>query len=178
MRSSSHTDSDVAVAAGDEDESLGFCYPSMNWDELVRAGRPFRIIRRFVITQSSGKKRCIDDALTGRQSEFSADGNQLQFCSATQSCLHIQALAQAMRAEGLEPPDWPCEVHTSGEDLPHAYRKIPMKPEHSWACVVAYHDPVRQQPPFRRYKGMLFGLPLAVSAFNRLPMPHAASGCC
>ena len=63
-----------------------------------------------------------------------------------------------------------CDVHTSGEDLPHAYRKIPMQPDHSWACVVAYFDPLRGCPRFRRCRGMLFGLPLAVSAFNRLPM--------
>ena len=47
---------------------------------------------------------------------------------------------------------------------------MPMHPDHSWACVVAYHDREAGGPRFRRYKGMLFGLPLAVSAFNRLPM--------
>ena len=45
-----------------------------------------------------------------------------------------------------------------------------MIPDHSWACVVAFHDPATRGPKFRRYKGMLFGLPLAVSAFNRLPL--------
>ena len=26
---------------------------------------------------------------------------------------------------------------TAGEDLPDAYRKMPLHPAHSWACVVA-----------------------------------------
>ena len=51
--------------------------------------------------------------------------------------------------------------------LPDAYRKIPMLPEHTWACLVVYaHE---GQAWWRRYHSMLFGLPLAVSAFNRLP---------
>ena len=49
-----------------------------------------------------------------------------------------------------------------------------MMPDHSWACVVAFHDPATRGPRFRRYKGMLFGLPLAVSAFNRLAASDAA----
>ena len=165
-----NVDSQVALEAGDKDEELGFCHPSQGWEELLGQSRPFRLIRRFVITQSTGKKRCIDDALASRQSEFSSDCNKLQFCSALQPCYHVQALASAMSDQGVAPPDWPCGVHTSGEDLPHAYRKIPMLPDHSWACVVAYFDPEKGCPRFRRYRGMLFGLPLAVSAFNRLPM--------
>ena len=45
-----------------------------------------------------------------------------------------------------------------------------MIPEHSWACVVTYFHHLKNRAALRRYKGMLFGLPLAVSAFNRLPM--------
>ena len=42
-----------------------------------------------------------------------------------------------------------------------------MLPEHTWACLVVYaHE---GQAWWRRYHSMLFGLPLAVSAFNRLP---------
>ena len=110
------------------------------------------------------------DALASQQSHFSSDGNRLQLCSAVQPCLHVQALAKAMQRAGLPPECWPCDVHTAGEDLPDASRKIPMIPEHRWACVVTYFDHLKNRAAFRRYKGMLFGLPLAVSAFNRLPM--------
>ena len=112
----------MAWAAGEEDEQLGFCHPSVGWEELCRQRQEFRLIRRFVIAQSTGKKRCIDDALSCRQSEYSADANRLQFCSALQPCLHVQA--RALYVRGVPPSQWPCDVHTSGEDLPHAYRRI------------------------------------------------------
>ena len=159
-------DDQVVWEAGEKDEKAGFCHPSVGWQGLT-AGPLFRVIRRFVVTQASGKKRVIDDALAGRQSEFSSDANKLQFCSAIQPCLHAQALAAELVRQGRS---WPDTLATAGEDLPDAYRKIPMHPDHAWACVVAYHDCRAGGPRFRRYKGMLFGLPLAVSAFNRLPM--------
>ncbi|CAE7221528.1 unnamed protein product, partial [Symbiodinium sp. CCMP2456] len=130
----------AAYTAGDEDEQLGFCGPSMGWEELLSLRTPFRLIRRFVIIQSSGKKRCIDDAHLGFPSDFSSDGNKLQFC-VIQPCLHIQALARAFALRGVDLESWLDSISTFGEDLPHAYRKIPMRPDHSWACVVAYYDP-------------------------------------
>ena len=37
-----------------------------------------------------------------------------------------------------------------------------MKPDESWgAIIVAYYDPHGQAPRFRRYYGLLFGLPHA-----------------
>ena len=159
-------DDQVAFEAGNQDEQLGFCSSPFSWQSLLSLGRPFRIIRRFVIEQASGKKRVIDDASASRQSEFSSDGNRLRFCSAIQPCLHLQALQTAM---GCPPWRWPDHILSSGEDLPQAYRKIPMIPDHSSACLVAYRDPVQQIIQFRQYYGMLFGLPLAVTAYNRLP---------
>ena len=66
------------------DARKGFATEPMSWDELQAyvAGQQFRLIRRFVITQSSGKKRIIDDAADGGQSDSSTDENALQFCSA------------------------------------------------------------------------------------------------
>ena len=99
-------DDAVASEAGAKDEANGFCFPVQGWEELLGSGRPFRLIRRFVITQSAKKKRCIDNALASQQSLFSSDGNRLQFCSAVQPCLRIQALAKAMHRAGLPPERW------------------------------------------------------------------------
>lgn len=44
-----------------------------------------------------------------------------------------------------------------------------MNYEQSLLAVVAYRDFEAQQPRFRRYAGHLFGLLLAVTAFNRYP---------
>ena len=157
------------MEAGAEDEAAGYCSPAMSLQEVMRMNRPFRLIRRFVITQGSGKKRVIDDACQGQQSLRSHDANRLQFASALQPCLHLQCLASALLRHGHALGSWHDTVVSAGEDLPQAYRKIPMQPEHSWACLVTYFDPCVQEVRFLRYHGMLFGLPLAVSGFNRLP---------
>ena len=67
------------------DAERGFATRPMTWDELQNYvdGQRIRLIRRFVIIQSSGKKRIIDDAADGGQSDSSTDENALQFCSAT-----------------------------------------------------------------------------------------------
>ena len=158
-------DDQVAAESGQADELAGFCTAPMSIDELRRRQRPFRLIRRFVITQSSGKKRVIDDAAAGGQSRLSKDCNRLRFCSAVHPCLRIQALHKHI---GRSPCDWPDTV-SAGEDLPQAYRKIPMDPDHTWACIVVSRCLQTGKAEFRRYHGMLFGLPLAVTAFNRLP---------
>ena len=163
MRPSEHDE--ASREAGEKDEACGFCTPEFGWDELLAERRSFRLIRRFVIEQSSGKKRVIDDAASGLQSHFSSDGNQLRFCSALQPCLHLQCLYGAMASPTQ---DWPDDLVSFGEDLPQAYRKIPLAPDHSWACIVAYYSPEKQAVRFRRYHGLLFGLPLAVTCFNRL----------
>ena len=43
-----------------------------------------------------------------------------------------------------------------------------MQTSHHAACVVTYPNQMGR-PVFRQYYSMLFGLPLAVTAFNRLP---------
>ena len=55
-----------------------------------------------------------------------------------------------------------------GEDLPNAYRLVPMKPDESWGAIVAYYDPHAQAPCFRPCYGLLFGLPSAVTLFNHV----------
>ena len=65
------------------------------------------------------------------------------------------------------PPLMPDDVVSFGEDLPHTYHKIPMHPDHTWACIVTYFVPGQSAVRFRRYFGLLFGLPLAVTCFNR-----------
>ena len=162
----SSPDDSVAAEAGVKDEEAGFCSSVFKAQSLTGSSRPFRLIRRFVINQASGKKRVIDDASSGGQSALSRDSNVLRFCSAIQPCLHIQALQTEI---GLPCACWPDDIVSSGEDLPSAYRKIPMRPDHTWACIVASLDPDDKEIRLRRYFGMLFGLPLAVTAFNRLP---------
>eukprot|EP00435_Cladocopium_sp_Y103_P018485 s228_g4.t1 len=158
---------DAIAEAGAKDEAQGFCGPAMTWSELAACGRPFRLIRRFCIQQPGGKLRVIDDAADGGQSALSSDSNRLDLCTAIQPGIHVRLLWHEFQR--LQPQLQNLRFETGGEDLPHAYRHVPMKPEESWACVVAYYDDEKQQPMFRRYFGHLFGLPLAVTSFNRFP---------
>lgn len=157
---------EVVHEAGVKDEAQHWCTAEFGHRELLARYLRFRLLRRFVIARTSGKKRVIDDASAGGQSYWSRDANRLQFCSALQPCAHLQALAQAAQVRGRQYLPFP--VVTCGEDLPDAYRNIPMLAEHAVACIVAYKG-AAGRPVFRQYHSMLFGLPLAVSAFNRLP---------
>ena len=156
------TDDDVIHEAGAKDEANGWCSAPFPPSQLTQyAG--YRLIKRFVITQASGKKRVIDDDAAGGQSQLSTDGNKLQFTTALQPCQHVKLLVHTICQSGLPPAQFPDAISTIGEDLPDAYRKIPMLPSHSVACLVTYWDTQSNAIRIRRYNSMLFGLPLAVT---------------
>ena len=153
-----------------KDYERGWSSPPLTWDALRKQtrGRPINLIRRFAIDQPSGKKRIIDDAAEGGQSETSEDANKVQFCNATQPAKHVAALTEAAKEcklPGME--NRPLE--SGGEDWPDAYRGTPMNPAHAEACVVVYWHPGWNEAAFQIYHSMLFGLPLAVTGFNRYP---------
>lgn len=161
-------DDQVILDAGAADETKQWCTPERPVTCLAQEVGGYRLIKRFVITQNSGKKRVIDDAAAGGQSRLSQDGNHLKFCSALQPCTHLKCLEEAMQKRGKSILQRDYAVSTIGEDLPDAYRKIPMLPAHSQHCLVTYWHKERRCAMYRRYHSMLFGLPLAVSAFNRV----------
>ena len=150
------------------DAEKGFATQPMSQTELTcqLEGKAFRLIRRFVITQSTGKQRIIDDAAAGGQSEASTDENMLGFCNALQPAHHLATLVAELAARDMS---WPRDegVSSGGEDWPDAYRYTPMRPEESRACIVVWWHPERGTPVFQRYHGLLFGLPNAVTPFNR-----------
>lgn len=55
------------------------------------------------------------------------------------------------------------------EDLPDAYRGVPIHPEDQRACYVAVWHPKHKLWVFAASHAMLFGFASAVVAFNRLP---------
>ena len=157
----------VITAKTEVDCEKGFCTPAMRREELERTvkGRRYRLIRRFAIEQG-GNYRVIDDAADGGQSESSVDANRLRFCSAVQPAYHVALLANAYAAEGAPLP--PGEgIWSGGEDWPDAYRFTPMDPEDALACVVVYWHDEWGEPAYHIYYGLLFGLPNAVTSFNR-----------
>ena len=130
-------------------------------------GKPIRLIPRFVIQQSSGKQRIIDNAHTGGQSAFSSESNKLVLCSALRPAQHASLAVSALgfdRAKEVLQHD---SLEGGGEDWPNAYRSCPMSADESRACVVCWHHREWGVPAYQLYTGLLFGLPLAVTSFNR-----------
>ena len=161
---------DVILVKSEADTKKHFATAPMDYPSLLKylGGVPFRLIRRFVIIQASGKARVIDDAAAGGQSDKSTDENILSFCSAIQPATHIALLMDGMKHQGgVWPPGE--GISTAGEDLPDAYRYTPMNPAEARGCVVVWWHPGWGKPAFQVYHGLLFGLPLAVTSFNRWP---------
>eukprot|EP00435_Cladocopium_sp_Y103_P069310 s345_g33.t1 len=59
------------------------------------------------------------------------------------------------------------DSESGGEDWSDTYRHSPISRHESLGCVVAWWHHEWQEPAFQLYKSLLFGLPLAVTSFNR-----------
>ena len=99
-------DDDTILKKSMEDAVKGFASKPMRMEDFEKSveGSNFRLIRRFVITQATGKKRIIDDAADGGQSGVSTDENALCFCSAIQPAHHIESIKGYLGHEGIP---WP-----------------------------------------------------------------------
>ena len=151
------------------DAEAGFCTAPMTWNQLQRhtQGKPIRLIPRCVIRQSSGKQRIIDNAHAGGQSAFSAESNKLVLCSALRPAQHASLALSALGVDQARKVLQEDGLEGGGEDWPNAYRHCPMSADESRACVVCWHHQEWGCPAFQLYTGLLFGLPLAVTSFNR-----------
>ena len=143
-----------------------FCTKPLSMRQVK--GQPFRLIPRCVITQSSGKQGVIDNADHGSQSELSSDTNKLVPCSALRPAQHVSAAMLHLSPEEanllLETDRW----EGGGENWPDAYRHCPMAEDQSRCCVVVWWHRDWGKPAYQISSGLLFGLPLAVTSFNRL----------
>ena len=74
------------------------------------------------------------------------------------SALGVDRAAQVLKQDCLE---------GGGEDWPNAFRTCPVSAAESRACVVCWYHHEWQCPAYQLYTGLLFGLPLAVTSFNR-----------
>ena len=74
------------------------------------------------------------------------------------ACPAAEDLCAAKESDSLE---------SGGEDWPDAYRHCPMNEDESLACLVVWWHHGWNAPAFQIYAGLLFGLPLAVTSFNR-----------
>ncbi|CAE7361503.1 unnamed protein product [Symbiodinium sp. CCMP2592] len=160
------------------DAESGFCSEPLRYPQLLRAvgGLPFRLIPRCVITQSSGKQRIIDNADTGGQSELSSDPNKLVLCSPLRPAQHAAALLACLDESSRQRAAAEDALEGGGEDWPEAYRHYPMDGASSRCCVVVWWHTDWGEPAYQLYTGLLFGLPLAVTSFNRYSRAAEALG--
>eukprot|EP00435_Cladocopium_sp_Y103_P031497 s1905_g8.t1 len=154
----------------DDDATNGFCTFPLTSTQLQKQiqGQAHCLIPRCVITQSSGKQRVIDNGDTGGQSELSSDANKLTLCSPLRPAQHIALVMHEWSLEEQQHFHQDDHWETGQEDLPSAYRFCPMSRGESLGCVVVWWHHEWQAPAFQLYTGLLFGLPLAVTSFNRL----------
>lgn len=162
-------DDAFALSQSLADADQGFCTPPLKRADFLHAikNQPHRLIPRCVITQSSGKQRVIDNADSGGQSALSSDSNKLVLCSPLWVAQHIAVTVRQMTPEALALAGSTIAWETGGEDWPNAYRHSPMSFEESMGCVVVWWHEEWNEPAYQIYTGLLFGLPLAVTSFNR-----------
>ena len=162
-------DDTFALEQSTADAEQGFCSFPMKRAEFltVTKNQPHRLIPRCVITQSSGKQRVIDNADSGGQSALSSDSNKLVLCTPLRVAQHIAVTLRQMQPEELAAARAADAWESGGEDWPNAYRHSPMSSQESLGCIVVWWHPEWQEPAYQVYTGLLFGLPLAVTSFNR-----------
>ena len=130
----------------------------------------WRPIHRFLVHQSDGKKRLIDDGKRGRHNEWSG----LHETIFTIGVDLIPSVAAAVKeqledsATDNEDLEW-ADLFVSTTDLPDAFRGLPVAPSDQRATVIAIWHPEKHQWVFTVMAGCPFGLGSVVIQFNRYP---------
>ena len=110
---------------------------------------------------AGGKQRIIDDAYRGGQSDL------LVLCNALRPAQHVVAVQRWHQEHAWESALAHDSFVGAGEDWPDAYRHSPIGSDEALGCVVTFWHDEWQAPAFQVYSSLLFGLPLAVTSFNR-----------
>eukprot|EP00435_Cladocopium_sp_Y103_P025431 s4491_g6.t1 len=165
----------------------GFCGPlktKLDLDAEFGQGQ-WRFLERFLIIQHDGKKRVIDN---GRKSGHNLHTMMQETIStvtvdfvatvARMLCTHLSDSPECIEAEH----PW-CNMRLGTDDLPDAYRGLPVSEAHLRFSNVAIFVPDVGWR-FTTLFGLAYGLEAAVVAFNRFPQLGVAVtrrcllGCC
>ena len=170
------------VQQTEAEQAKGFCSPFYSrsaMDGMFGKGR-WRPLERFQIVQADQKKRMIDNC---RRTDHNGHTSMAETIF-TVSVDFVAAVA-AHLARRLSPNssslcalDW-LRLRLGSDDLPDAYRGLPVLPEHQPFSVVAIFVPAVGWR-FTVLWGLAFGLESAVVAFNRFPQAGIAISrrCC
>eukprot|EP00435_Cladocopium_sp_Y103_P048537 s71_g14.t1 len=150
----------------------GFCskpYSRAAMDAMFGPGR-WRPLERFQIVQADNKKRMIDNA---RRTLHNAH-TSMQETIFTVNIDFVASVAASLARRLVPVPtdtavteEW-LRLRLGTDDLPDAYRGLPVLPDHQRFSVIALYVPSVGWR-FSLLWGLAFGLESAVVAFNRFP---------
>lgn len=150
----------------------GFCGPLRSKLEMDREFGPggWRFLERFLVVQPDGKKRVIDN---GRKSGHNTHTQMYETIS-TVTVDFVATVARmlfdhmAAPVEGLDDQYPWCAMRLGTDDLPDAYRGLPVCDSHLCYSNIAIFVP-QVGWRFTTLYGLAYGLEAAVVAFNRFP---------
>ena len=153
------------------EQQKGFCSPLYTRAAMDRMFGPnaWRPLERFQIVQADNKKRMIDN---GRRTHHNAH-TSMQETIFTVSIDFVAAVAASLckrlttHAPSGNVPDW-LRLRLGTDDLPDAYRGLPVCEPHQRFSIVAIFVPDCGWR-FTVLWGLAFGLESAVVSFNRFP---------
>eukprot|EP00435_Cladocopium_sp_Y103_P067262 s583_g29.t1 len=139
-------------------------------DAIFGRGR-WRPLERFQIVQADNKKRMIDNARRTEHNSHTSMSETIftvsvDFVASVASSL-ARRLLHLHPDQPLETLDW-FRMRLGTDDLPDAYRGLPVLPAHQGFSTVAIYVP-RLGWRFTILWGLAFGLESAVVSFNRFP---------
>ena len=153
----------------EEEVEKGFCSPLRSKSEmdLLYGVGQWRPIPRFLVRQSCGKVRGIDDARRGQHNEVTDMEETIFTISADWVPEALDTfLSQWNRVRpGSEIP----EFELATDDLPDAYRGCPVAPDHQCVSIVAVYCTQAEAWRYTQIWGLAYGLTSAVVSFNRFP---------
>ena len=156
-----------------EEQDKGFCSEFMSRSQLDSLFGPgqWRPLERFIIKQADGKMRVIDNA---RKTLHNACTSLQETISTTTVDFVANVASDVLAAFDLQtgPLDDPLlewmDMRIGTDDLPDAYRGLPVASCHQPASVIAIYIP-EQGWAFTLLWGLAYGLESAVVSFNRFP---------
>ena len=147
----------------------GFCSPLRSMKEMddVFGEGGWRAVERFLITQPDGKQRAIDNARKGGHNHHTTMPETISTVNVDFVAALARMVDSAFALDRLPPPCW-LDLRLGTDDLPDAYRGLPVCDEHLRYSNVAIYVP-DQGWRFTTMYGLAYGLESAVVNFNRFP---------
>ena len=161
-----------------EEQQKGFCGPFRSKEFMDRKYGPgqWRPLQRFLHVQPCGKHRVIDNA---KKTLHNFNTSMMETITTVNVDFIATVIQQLLISMGIKAPDdtnqfpW-LELRVGTDDLPDAYRGLPVCTDHQNVSIIAIWQPSKGWS-FMELFGLAYGLGSAVVAFNRFPQLGVAA---